>query len=349
MKSPRLRVPIREREPDNPLTKYSLLGSAATLTELAVQQHPLLRRLCQTGEATAWYGRYGTGKTILVMFLLHEAIQAGRIEAGKVYYVNADDSSLGLATKVDFLQEFGVHVLAPGHLGFLCPMLTDLMRKMIANGAAAGTFIIVDTLKKFVDVMDKKASRAFNEVVRAFVMKGGTFLALAHTNKRLGSDGKPVPEGTGDVLNDFDCAYLLNVVGEEERTGNPIVEFSLQKSRGGADKRALFTYDAEGDVPYVERLCTIRPFDPGREKFESLAHENTEVSDIIEAIELCIQHGQKTKMAIVETAAKSLRTTSRRSVLKVLEEYTGASPEKHRWTFSIQDRGKMVYSMIPRP
>ena len=109
-----------------------------------------------------------------------------------MFYIDADDSSAGLAQKVKLLQDHGVNVLATGHRGFRSDLILRKMSEMIEGGTADGVFLIFDTLKKFVDVMSKGAVREFTEVVRQFVMKGGTVLALAHTNKRPGPDGKPI-------------------------------------------------------------------------------------------------------------------------------------------------------------
>jgi len=343
MKTPILRVPGRGL---NPLTKYSLLGSAAELEKHALEQKPLLGSICLTGEATVWYAKFGTGKTLLCLHLTIEAIQDGRIAAGDVFYINADDSSAGLAQKVKLLQDYGVNVLAPGHRGFRANMLVEKMKEMIDTGSANGVFLIFDTLKRYVDVMSKAAVAAFTEVIRQFVMKRGTVLALAHTNKRPGSDGKPIPEGTGDVLNDFDCGYLLDTVGEEKETHYPIVEFSRQKSRGPAASKAYYVYDPEAGLKYTERLASIREVSPEDDKFgDRFSFDNTEESDIIFGIEQCLEHGTVTKMDIIRTTAMATKT-SRRTALKVLENYTGDDPELHRWNFTVREHGRMVYAPL---
>ncbi len=190
MKSP----PLREPSKGNPLLKYSLTGSATELAKKAVEQKPLLGNVCLIGEATVWYAKYGTGKTALLLHLATEAIQDKRIRPEDVIVVNADDSSFGLVEKVRLFEDLGAHMLAPGHKGFEVGILVTIMEEMITADMAQGVFVAIDTLKRFVDVMDKKASRAFTSTVRRFVSKGGTFLALAHTNKRTDKDGKPVPE-----------------------------------------------------------------------------------------------------------------------------------------------------------
>ncbi len=176
MRQPTIRVPGIDPSPSNALTRYSLLGSAAELEKHALETKPLLGSICLTGEATVIYGRYGMGKTLFVIHLIIEAIRARRISAEKIIYINADDSSAGLAQKVRLFQDLGVHVVSPGHRGFQSVMLLDKMRELVATGAASGVFIALDTLKKFVDPMSKVATRAFTEVVREFVLAGGTRL-----------------------------------------------------------------------------------------------------------------------------------------------------------------------------
>ena len=55
--------------------------------------------------------------------------------------------------------------------------------------------IILDTLKKFTDLMNKKASSEFGKLARTFVGAGGTIIALAHTNKNKDEEGKGVTGG----------------------------------------------------------------------------------------------------------------------------------------------------------
>jgi hypothetical protein len=239
-----------------------------------------------------------------------------------------------------------MHVLSPGHKGFEANMLLDLLRDLIVTERARGVFVVLDTLKKFVDPMSKVATRAFTEVVRAFVLAGGTVLALAHTNKKLGADGKPVPEGTADILNDFDCAYILDK-GPALKTGEQAVVFTREKARGPTALSVSYAYDPDPSLSYVERLCTIRRLEGDEECFAPPISEKEE--DIIHAIESSIKHGTATRMDIVSLAAKSLRHVSRRAALRVLDKFTGDHPQTHRWNYTVQEHGRMVYSLLPQP
>lgn len=347
MKSPIL-AGSHASTPPKAFTKYSLLGTGAELERYATEQTPLLGDICLKGEATVWYGRYNTGKTLKCIHLLMEAIARQRIRPGSVFYINADDSSAGLAEKVKLFEEFGAHMLAPGHKGFDISLFTVEIENMIATDTCNGVLIIVDTLKKMVDVMDKKAVRSFTGLIRRFVMKQGTLLALAHTNKSLGKDGKPVPEGTADILSDFDCGYLIDVVGTEQRSGDRLVEFTCVKSRGCAAPKASYAYDPNPELTYTERLCSVREVDLEDEKYRESCGVQSNDAEIIEAIHLSIKHNIPTKMNIVRTAANATKS-SRRSVLRVLEQHTGPDPAIHLWDFEIQERGKMVFTSHAAP
>lgn len=342
-----IRVPGKGPEAaTNPFTKHSLLGSSAELEEHAVLQQPLFGSVCLLGEATVWYGTYNTGKTIILFHLIDDAVRLKRIAPCNIIYVNADDSTAGLAEKARLFDDLGAHMVAPGYKGFRTETLVVRMQEIVASGSARSVVIIVDTLKKFVDVMDKKSVRTFTSLIRQFVMVGGTFLALAHTNKRLGADGKPVPEGTADVLSDFDCGYLMAATGEVVTTGERVVEFTCVKSRGRAAQMAQYAYDPDPDLGYTKRLSSVRAIDPN-ENVERVGDDPDEPY-IIEHVELCITHGSRTKMAILKTTWMATKV-SRRTVLDVLEKYTGDDPQTHRWNYARREHGRMEYFLLVPP
>jgi hypothetical protein len=63
---------------------------------------------------------------------------------------------------------------------------------------------------------------------------------------------------------------------------------------------------------------------------------------------MCLKHGTVTKMDVAGLAAKATGS-SRRAVLKVLEQYTGEDPELHRWNFTRKEHGRMVYTLLAPP
>lgn len=104
-----------QRSPrDHPLRRFSLLGKADQLEARAADTKPLLGSFIMDGQATMIYAAPNTGKTLIVLHLLLAAIEQGLIDPDRVFYVNADDGSQGLAVKARLLQDVGAHMLAPG-------------------------------------------------------------------------------------------------------------------------------------------------------------------------------------------------------------------------------------------
>lgn len=168
----------------NPLNQFALNGQSEALGKLAQQQVPMLAALAVRGQAGVWYAKPNSGKTLAALQLLILDIEAGRIDGGDCYYVAADDSAAGVLEKLAILESYKVHVLAPGLQGFQAKNLPALMQQAIDNETAKRRFVIVDTIKKFANLMDKGESSKFAHQVRQFTLHGGSFLGLAHTNKR---------------------------------------------------------------------------------------------------------------------------------------------------------------------
>lgn len=195
---------------DTPLATMSVRGSASSFEDRALKRQPLLGNVAMLGQATVWYAPPNSGKTLIALALLLEAVRAGNVLAGNAYYFNADDNGNGIAEKVRLLDDAGVHTLIPGEKGFEPHMLADRLDEMAAEDRCRGVVIIIDTIKKFVDLMDKRETATFAGSVRRFTQKGGTCLSLAHTRKNPSANGKAVYGGTTDLVEDSDAVYMLS-------------------------------------------------------------------------------------------------------------------------------------------
>lgn len=329
----------------SPFQRYSLIGQAAKFEELAQAAKPLLGDVCLFGEATIWYARPNTGKTLLTLHLTAEAVDQARINPGDIFYINADDSSSGLAEKLALLDELGVHTLVPGLQGFKAEDLESLLLKAASTRTARGTLVIVDTVKKFVDLMNKRQTSQFTNACRQFVSAGGALVGLAHTNKRRGDDGKPIHAGTSDMLDDFDAGYMLDDLSSDPG-GDKIVEFTRLKSRGGGVESAAYSYAAEDGLSYAERLASVRSVDANGLATAKRAEEQRSDQEIIASVVSCINAGVVTKMALRNAVAEDAKI-SRRAAMKVIERYTGDDPKDHRWACARKAHGALTYSLLP--
>lgn len=330
--------------PEIPLARYSLRGRLHEIEKQAVNQRPFLGNLALMGQATVWYAPPNTGKTLLTLNLLIEAIGLGRFIPEKVFYINVDDSGSGLAEKLYLAEEYGFHMLSEGYQDFKAKELLSHITEMTNTDQARRAVIILDTLKRFTDLMDKNTASRFTNTVRNFVLKGGTLLALAHTNKKPGPDGKPIYGGTTDIVDDFDCAYVMSTVSQQDST-EKVVEFSNIKCRGDVASTAAYSYVVGSGIPYHQRLASIQSIDPMQLTPLKQAVEVQSDSAVIAIIENYITDGINTKMKLADAVAERAGI-SKRSALQVIEKYTGADPAIHRWAFEVRHRGAKVYCLL---
>lgn len=340
-------VPVQAavREPIPPLARYSLRGQTAELTRLAGDEVLILGRIAMMGHFSVFFAKPNTGKTLIVLHLLIEAIKINKINPDNVYYINMDDNSDGLAKKNALADEYGFHMIADGHKDFKLSAFSDAVLKMIEEDQARGVVLILDTLKKFVDVMNKSKSSSFAKFVRRFVLKGGTVIALAHTNKNPDAQGRPVHAGTSDIVDDSDCAYTIREVSVDEVKKLRVVEFTNFKRRGNVVSTAAYRYSLENGIGYDGLLLSVE--EVMEVELQPLKEEAELKSDApaIEAIQSCISKGINTKMKIA-AAASDRAKVSRRAALQVIEKYTGDNPETHKWKSATGQRGAQIYSLL---
>ena len=329
-----------------PLSKFSLLGQGSALEGQAQPSDAILGGAILAGQASAIYAAPNVGKTLILLHLLAEAVHAGRIKPSATYYVNADDSSKGMAEKLLLLDELGVHTLVPGYEGFTPAKLNDALAKMVMNDTCKNVVVAVDTLKKFADLMDKKATAAFGDLVRQFVLKGGTMIALAHTRKNASPNGQLIYGGTTDIVEDFDAACLLVPSPNPSPRGEKIVQFQFMKRRGPNVDEA-YAYAPDPELSYSERLASVRSIDA--EDLDKYAEVDARLADdkLITVTEACIEAGFTQKMALVREVARRT-SVSRRSAMQVLERYTGDDHHQHHWDYTVRERGAKVFRLLDR-
>ena len=342
--------PVLGRVNEHPLARFSLRGLHSELVKQAEETTPLLGEIALKGQATVIYAAPNTGKTLLTIYLLSDAIQRGRVNAAQVYYLNLDDTYNGLMDKLEIAERLGFEMLSEGFgraERFKVRTFFDEMRKIIDTGRSRGTVLVLDTLKRFTNLMDKATSSQFTALMREFVMSGGTLVALAHTNKHL-QDGKAVPSGTSDIIDDLDCAYVLQEVMVDPATARRIVEFTNRTHRGNVAESVAYSYTMKRDLSYADLLDSVQEVD--RDSMEPIKRsaELDADAEIINAIEACIKDGIAKKMDIKQAVASRCRT-SERSVLAVLDKYAGIDTAVHRWDYAVRGRGAKVYYLLERP
>lgn len=284
-----------------PVTEQPLPASALThLKGLSVnnklqEMRKLLReakfvagKLAISGQITVFYAAPNTGKTLITLKLVSESI-ANDNAGENVFYINLDDTYEGLITKAELGNRYGFNVLGPEVFTEPLAHFTEVVDRVIKEHSAGEAVFILDTVKKFVDVMDKKASSQFMNICRRFTAAGGTIIALAHVNKRTNDSDEAIPAGTSDILDDCDCAYVMNNMGEETSTAGTTrtVEFLQKKARGPSAQRTVYQYRVIPD-DYFMMLSSVKLVDGDEadriSQLRALEVEKERDLEIIEAI-----------------------------------------------------------------
>jgi hypothetical protein len=340
-----LQPPPELAVPTNALTRYSLTLHRDEVARTAVDQVHVLGRLALTNQLTAIFGPPAIGKSLMMMSLMLDAITQGKLKAGDVFYLDCDTNPTGLLEKIDLAATYGFNVVSDGYLEFSSRKFLEVLDELIAKDQASGKLLILDTLKKFVSIMDKERSSAFANRLRRFSKAGGACVALAHVNKHGTADGKPIYAGTSDILEDFDCAYLMYEVASDAGAQTKSVMFENIKARGDVARQASYRYSIREGLTYIELLESVAPVDDA----ELAAIERSEIlradAALIDAIRTCIERGILMKMELSEAAAMRAKAT-KRAALSVIDKYCGTDRTRHLWNFAVHERGAKKYFLL---
>lgn len=337
-----------EREPMFSLEKFSLNGLSEEMKERMLDDVFVLDGMAILGQFTVFYAAPNVGKTLLIIWMIIHAIRNKDIEAADIFYINADDHHKGLTFKLTLAETYGFHMLAPGYADFETGKFLTYIKKIISEDNAKGKIIILDTLKKFVDIMRKDKSSDFGVVMRTFVSHGGTVIGLGHVNKHKSPDGKSVYGGTSDIVDDADCCYMIEEV--QTTSKSKTIRFENIKSRGDVNKTATFTYTNERVDDYQELLDSVQTMSEA--EADALAQINVinnrlEINkEIIDAAIAAISDGVVTKTELIKFLRKTT-TASKSQIFKALDQHTGTNFSKgHRWICNIGDKNAHIYSLI---
>jgi hypothetical protein len=330
------------------LSKFSLRGSSKEMQSQMLDDKFILGRMALLGQSTVFYAKPNAGKTLLTLWLLIEAIKSGEIKGSDVFYVNADDNFKGLTYKLELAERWGFEMLAPSYNGFDTAQLAVYLHSLVLEDKARGKILILDTMKKFMDIMDKRKGTEFGKQIRAFVSHGGSMVMLAHVNKHRDADKKLQYSGTSDVVDDCDCAYMLDEIAVTT-DGMKTVKFENIKSRGDVASTATYRYDAADGTIYKARLESV--ISVSDEQVKSL-----EQSKAIDA--MCAKHAESRAALLdvmkgglsVQTeiikAAHERSGLSTNKLLKALKDHTGENHTQGKyWSVTIGDKNTHTYKV----
>lgn len=332
--------------PIRSLDRFSMRDRTDELEANAVISQPLLGPGFRSGQMTILYAGANTGKTLIATALGRTAISAGLIAPTDFYYINADDSSEGVLVKGRLWQELGAHMLVPGLGGFETHHLLDLMREDIANDRARGTCLIIDTAKKFVDLMSKKESSQFGKRCREYTLAGGTVILIAHVAKNRNADGSLRYQGVTDFKEDCDAMYTAELLVAKSDGVENVVKLTREKSRGPNPNTIAYAYANDPELGYEARVASVHEIDLKDLDNYIPAKETVSDPEVMDAIVHLIREGLAEGKMKLAKAASEMTGVSHKAAISVLDQYTGETPGTHLWFATRGPRNVQIYRLL---
>ena len=338
------------------LRGMSSTGKSEEMKKRMLDDVFVIKDMAIRGQMTVFAAPPNAGKTLFTLAGLIDSVVAGRVDGDRIFYVNADDHGKGAVEKTEIVEPYKIEMLIPNENGFKSKALFPIMREAIQDGEARGTVIVLDTLKKFTDLMDKKASSEFTNLAREFCGAGGTLILLIHCNKRREKDGSLLVAGTSDITDDSDCVYVFDPVGESD--GVHTVECEMRKCRGDVAATVSFHFKRAKGQSYKELLGSVKilndfQLECARET-QSVRHRLEENSRVIEAIIRRIKSNygmgiQDAKNDLIKHISTTVNL-GQKKVRKVLECHEGEDYEKgFRWRSVKVGNARTVYEVLDPP
>ena len=333
------------------LRDMSATGSSKEMRNKMLTDVFVMKGICIQGQWTVIYAPPNSGKTLIVIWLLFEQVKAGLIQGSDIFYVNADDTYKGAVEKTELAETYDVNMLIPAVRDFDIGKVTSLMRQLAETCQALGIVIVLDTLKKFTDLMDKRAASEFGKVARTFVSAGGTLIALAHTNKHKDSDGKGIYSGTSDIVDDCDCAFMIDKIDNSQlgAKGVHTVEFTNKKARGDVESTVAFRFDRCAGQTYEELLESIERISGGTldlaRKHAELVKQLEEDDEVIQALSTVINSTNLNKDRLIKSVNADYGF-SHKNIRQVLKRYTGNNYcDGARWKEVRAQNNRVTYEL----
>lgn len=324
------RTAVRKPNIDDIFKDLTLTAAdVAAMSEAKV----LIPDMIVQGHVSAWPAPANAGKTtIFVNHVCPLLVKAGV----QVIYVNADAAPDALKEHFQHSVKHGYMVLAPdAKVGTGTAAVIDKLRLLAESGAdLSNTAFILDTLKKFCDMLQKGSQKEFLGLMRRLSTKGATVILLSHTNKHADTSGKTIFEGTADLRNDIDELIYLDVFDNADKG---VIEVTTRPDKVRAKINPI-SFTICKHTRQVKRLDEVVAIIPDDQR------------ELLQSIAAAIRDGACKKEEIVEKVHRDYHV-SRPKVRGALERNAaGAKPffnketgfERNTKLFTLTERGEAL-------
>ncbi len=288
---------------DNFIANFTM--SKEELDKMEAEEINIIDGVLFEGQVASIVARPNGGKTLLAKTWAIDMTKRGY----RVFYIFEDADLKGYKAMADAAAENGFIVAASfTHVGQTAQSILAGMKAMAEEGTALNkTVFILDTLKKFTEVLNKGENKKFYSLLRELTHKGASFLLLAHANKYLDDNGDLMYEGTGDTLADVDAMYYL------QDDGNKHAE---------VERFATLVYEKGRAITAAKKISY---------RFDLKTYTAEKLSDVLDtkkmAVQYQLQENRQDEIAAVVSMLSS-NECSQKDLVSMMSEETGISREK---------------------
>ncbi len=314
------------------LQEWSSTGDSEAMVKQMLEDKFVLKDLAILGQWTTIYASHGVGKTLITLRLLKDSVESGELDGRTVFYVNADDNYRGSVEKLEIVEKLGIEMLVPHRNNFNPGHLVAEMQQAAQKDQARNIIILLDTLKKFVNLMDKNEGTKFGKVARQFTQAGGTIIGLAHTNKHRDDEGKSVYSGTTDIADDCDCVFLIDLIDDDKATGKRTIQFRNTKQRGDVAAEKSFAYVRKEGTTYADLLNSVSVVDEETAKQErKLAAKKNRYYDDKLVIDTIFEFARSESLDLTELMTRVSEETgkSKANCRAIVDQYKGEGLDEY--------------------
>ncbi|WP_372877048.1 hypothetical protein [Spongiibacter marinus] len=285
------------------------------------EQHALFKNLIISEHITVICAAPNAGKTTIMNWVASQICTAVDVN-----YVNIDCSGADLKHYQDQASRYGFKLI---NFDITGTNREDFFEALDDAPNLQNQLFILDTLKQFVDVMNKASVKGLMHDLRRYCNKGATFVLLAHTNKHNRTDGTPVFEGVGDVKSE--CDELIYLLPQEQSDGQKVITTQIEKARAEIEP---ITFKMEKD-----RTVSLTDHVDVAQKARSDMDE-----EAIAAITECVANSPANQSQIIDHCKN--RGLGKRVTLRTLKRYS--TGESALWTTSRGKNNACLYSPNPQ-
>jgi len=284
------------------------------------------------------------GKTTIMFHLAGQMVSEGY----NVFYVNSDISGGDAKPLVALAKNSGFTLLLPDMKQgkSMDAVLERLFEMSNTDQRYDDIVFIFDTLKKMVDVINKRAAKGIFELLRSLSAKGMTIILLAHTNKYKDADKNLIYEGTGDMRADVD--ELIYLIPQKHDDKSMTVTTKPDKVRGTFEP---ITFNIAHD-----RTVTLLDEAVDTTQANKVANELKNNQGVIDSISQAISDGAVNQKGIIKYCADK-GGYGERLVKNVLDKYTinGDQPKTsffnnlkitQLWSKTKGDKNSYIFSIL---